>query len=99
VGYLVWASSDRSARSLNQLWPLARYPQGLPVETPSTGTVPGTPAALAAWYFGSYADEVSFWHSHDFEEDADEKGWEAVQISANKRTREQHKAGASDGTR
>jgi hypothetical protein len=54
--------------------------------------------ALAAWYFGSYADEVSFWHSHDFEEDADEKGWEAVQISANKRTREQHKAGASDGT-
>ena len=30
----------------NQLWPLARYPQGLPsVETPSTGTVSGTPAA------------------------------------------------------
>jgi hypothetical protein len=28
--------------------------------------------------FASYADEVSFWHSHDFEEDADEKGWEEV---------------------
>jgi hypothetical protein len=28
--------------------------------------------------FASYADEVSFWHSHDFDEDADEKGWEEV---------------------
>jgi hypothetical protein len=29
----------------NRLWPLARYPQGLPVVTASTGTAPGTPAA------------------------------------------------------
>jgi len=28
--------------------------------------------------FASYAEEVSFWHSHHFEEDDDENDWEEV---------------------
>ena len=28
--------------------------------------------------FASYEEEVKFWHTHEFEEDADETGWQEV---------------------